>query len=340
MTTPAEQQATPTVRVRGLTRSYRHTTVLDGAGKTTMIRILATLLRPDAGTVHIAGYDALRAARQVRGAISLTGQYAAVDEVLTGEENLVMMGRLARLGRAGARARAAELLARFDLTDARTRAVRTYSGGMRRRLDLALGLVSRPQVVFLDEPTTGLDPRSRAELWTVIRELAVDGVSVLLTTQYLEEADRLADRVTVLDRGRVVAEGTPEELKSRFAGQRLELTFTDDAHFAAALRLLGPTAGERDARRRAVDVPTDGTATDVRAVLDRMRHAGLEVGPVALRRPNLDDVFLSLTTASRTTAPSTRPTPATVTPAGASTAGVAARGAGQPAPSRREEPAR
>ncbi|WP_368862510.1 AAA family ATPase [Frankia sp. Mgl5] len=212
-------------------------------------------------------------------------------------------------------------MARFELTDARTRAVRTYSGGMRRRLDLALGLVSRPQVVFLDEPTTGLDPRSRAELWTVIRELAVDGVSVLLTTQYLEEADR----VTVLDRGRFVAEGTTEELKSRFAGQRLELTFTDDAHFAAALRLLGPTAGERDARRRAVEIPTDGTATDVRAVLDRMRHAGLEVGPVALRRPNLDDVFLSLTTASRTTAPSTRPTPVAVTPAGASTTGVAAR---------------
>ncbi|WP_018500661.1 daunorubicin resistance protein DrrA family ABC transporter ATP-binding protein [Parafrankia discariae] len=328
MTTPNGHQYAPAVRVRGLTRSYRHAAVLDGvdltvgrgdvhallgpngAGKTTMIRILATLLRPDSGTVHVAGHDALRAARQVRAVISLTGQYAAVDEVLTGEENLVLMGRLARLGRPGARARATELLDRFDLADARARPVRTYSGGMRRRLDLALGLVSRPRVMFLDEPTTGLDPRSRAELWTVIRELAADGVSVLLTTQYLEEADRLADRVTVLDHGRVTAEGTVEELKSRIAGQRLELTFTDDAHFAAALRLLGPTAGERDARRRTVAVPTDGTATEVRAVLDRMRHAGLDVGPVALRRPNLDDVFLSLTSA------------------------------GQPAPSRREEPAR
>ena len=207
----------------------------NGAGKTTTVRLLCTLLRPDAGTARVAGLDVVADRRRVRRAISLTGQHAAVDELQTGEENLRMMGRLQGLGRSAARARACELLGRFELRDAGRRRVGTYSGGMRRRLDLAAGLVGEPQVVFLDEPTVGLDPRSRQAMWDTVAGLAGEGVTVFLTTQYLEEADRLADRVAVLDGGRIVAEGTPAELKRRVADQRVELTFADaDAYAAAA----------------------------------------------------------------------------------------------------------
>jgi ABC-2 type transport system ATP-binding protein len=267
----------------------------NGAGKTTAVRILATLVRADAGQVRVAGFDAVADRRQVRRRISLTGQFAAVDDLQTGAENLRMMGRLAGLSGARARRRAAELLERFDLTDAADRTVRTWSGGMRRRLDLAAGLVGRPEVLFLDEPTTGLDPRSRQAVWQVVGELAGAGVSVFLTTQYLEEADRLAGRIAVLDGGRVVAEGTPAQLKEQVAGHRLDLVLADAAAFEEVARRLDGRAARRDPARRTIGVATDGSAAQVRALLDEVDPTRRSVDRFAVHGATLDDVFLALT---------------------------------------------
>jgi ABC-2 type transport system ATP-binding protein len=250
----------------------------NGAGKTTTINILTTLVRPDTGTALVAGFDVVRQPESVKARISLTGQSAAVDEMLTGTENLVMLGRLSGLGVRGARVRAAELLDRFGLADAAGRRVRTYSGGMRRRLDLALSLVVTPPVIFLDEPTTGLDTRSRQSLWTEIRDLAGAGTTVFLTTQYLEEADQLADRIAVLDQGSVAAEGTASELKSRVGGDVVELRGPDDELLA--------------------ELPTDGSVHALRAAIDTLDHtdaAARDGVRIAIRRPSLDDVFLAIT---------------------------------------------
>ncbi|WP_203181680.1 ATP-binding cassette domain-containing protein [Streptomyces pratensis] len=266
----------------------------NGAGKTTTVRILATLTTADSGTARVAGYDVVTDRRRVRRAISLTGQFAAVDETLSGEETLRMMARLSGLTRAQARRRAEELLARFGLTDAARRQARTYSGGMRRRLDLAAGLVGSPEpgVFFLDEPTTGLDPRSRRELWQVVRDLADRGATVLLTTQYLEEADQLADRISVLDQGRIVAEGTPEALKSRISGHRLDLVLNSrEAYLGLAGR-----AVHHSPETLTLGIPTDGTAVHVRTLLDEIDPHRADVGRFSVHSATLDDVFLALTT--------------------------------------------
>ncbi|WP_139417561.1 ATP-binding cassette domain-containing protein [Agromyces laixinhei] len=258
----------------------------NGAGKTTAINILTTLVKPDAGNARVAGFDVAAAPQQVKQRIALTGQSAAVDEVLTGTENLVMMGRLSGLGRQQARRRAAELLERFELTDAARRRLGTYSGGMRRRLDLALSLVVDVPILFLDEPTTGLDARSRQELWNVIRSLTEAGTTVFLTTQYLEEADRLADRIAVLDRGRIAAEGTADELKARIGGDVVELRGADG-------ELL-------------LELPTDGSVHGLRAAIDLIDHSpasAAEGAQVSIRRPSLDDVFLAITAGSAASAP-------------------------------------
>ncbi|CCH29740.1 daunorubicin resistance protein DrrA family ABC transporter ATP-binding protein [Actinosynnema sp. NPDC047251] len=301
---------TYTVEAVGLRKSFRGHPVLkgldlgvrrgevfallgpNGAGKTTTVRVLATLLRPDGGTARIAGHDVVAAPRRVRAAISLTGQYAAVDELLTGRENLAMMARLRRLDRRAARDRAAELLERFDLADAADRRASTYSGGMRRRLDLAASLVVRPEVLFLDEPTTGLDPRSRREVWAAVADLARSGVTVLLTTQYLEEADRLADRIAVLHGGDVVAEGTAAELKGRAGTATVELFLPDRAALAGAGAVLD---GLPDVAKLSLRVPGDGSARHVREVLDLLHRRDVPVDRVELHRPTLDEVFLSLT---------------------------------------------
>jgi ABC-2 type transport system ATP-binding protein len=267
----------------------------NGAGKTTIVRILATLLRADAGTAHVAGFDIAAQRHEVRRRSSLTGQHAAVDEFQTGVENLRMMGRLSGLDRRGARRRAAELLDRFDLAAVADRRVATYSGGTRRRLDLAAGLVGTPAVLFLDEPTTGLDPRSRAELWQIIEELVTSGVTVFLTTQYLEEADRLADRIALMDRGRIVAEGTAGDLKQGLGDHRLDLVLADDRAFEDVSRSLAGrvTSAERD--RLELTVPTDGTASQVRSLLDEIDPTGTAVARFTVHTATLDDVFLALT---------------------------------------------
>ncbi|MGK5554624.1 ATP-binding cassette domain-containing protein [Actinomadura kijaniata] len=311
---------TAAIETAGLSKSYGRVPVLrgidlrvargevfallgpNGAGKTTTVRILATLTRPDGGTARVAGHDVVAGARRVRRVISLTGQYAAVDEQQTGAENLRMMARLRRLPRARARRRAAELLERFDLADAADRRVATYSGGMRRRLDLACGLVTDPEVVFLDEPTTGLDPRSRQAMWRVVGELTATGVTVLLTTQYLEEADRLADRIALLDGGRVVAEGTAAELKDRVAAAQLTMVLATTDAFAAALRALGGRVTQLDSARRSLAVATDGSAAHVRALLDEVDPGRAAVESFAVREATLDDVFLTLTGTTKETA--------------------------------------
>jgi ABC-2 type transport system ATP-binding protein len=267
----------------------------NGAGKTTTVRILATLIRADAGQARVAGFDVVRDRRRVRESISLTGQYAAVDELQSGEENLRMMGRLSRLPRSRARRRARELLERFDLADAGDRRVATYSGGMRRRLDLAASLVADPAVLFLDEPTTGLDPRGRQAMWQVVGDLAGSGVTVFLTTQYLEEADRLADRIAVIDGGRVVADGTATQLKQRIAEQRLDLVVADAVAFQDVAGLLGERAVRRDAGRLTIGVATDGSAAHVRALLDEVDPGRRAVRRFAVHTATLDDVFLALT---------------------------------------------
>jgi ABC-2 type transport system ATP-binding protein len=258
------------------------------------VRILATLSRADRGQARVAGFDVVRDRREVRRRISLTGQFAALDEAQTGEESLRMMGRLSRLSRS-ARQRAAELLAQFELTDAGRRRVGTYSGGMRRRLDLAASLVGHPSVIFLDEPSTGLDPHSRLTMWQVIAGLAASGVTIFLTTQYLEEADRLADRIAVLDAGRLVAEGTAAELKQRFAARRLNLTCPDAAALARLSRYLGKRVVHLDPADLTVGIATDGSAAQVRALLDAADpDRGLVTG-FAVHDATLDDVFLTLT---------------------------------------------
>ncbi len=267
----------------------------NGAGKTTIVRILSTLTRPDGGSARIAGHDVVREPERVRGVISLTGQFAAVDERQTGRENLVMIGRLAHLGRATAARRAADLLDRFDLGEAADRRVATWSGGMQRRLDLAMSLIALPRVVFLDEPTTGLDPMSRSTMWTAIAELVGAGTTLLLTTQYLEEADRLADRVVLLDGGQVAAAGTPDELKAAVGGERLELLLPDEDAVDRALALLHSRGGLPRRQQLVVSVPSDGSAGHLRHVLGDLAAAGIPVDRVSAHRPTLDDVFLSMT---------------------------------------------
>jgi len=271
----------------------------NGAGKTTAVRILTTLLHPDAGRATVAGFDVVRQAEELRHVIGLAGQNAAVDENLTGLENLEMVGRLYHVPAAEARRRGEELLERFELTDAAHRTAKTYSGGMRRRLDLGASLVGRPQVLFLDEPTTGLDPRSRLEMWDIIRELVKEGTTLLLTTQYLEEADRLANRIAVIDLGRVIAEGTSDELKARVGGEVLALRVADRARIpdaAGAVLGLGPGGGNVDNNSSEINIPVgqDGTGILTEAIR-RLDAEQIKLADVALRRPTLDDVFLSLT---------------------------------------------
>ena len=267
----------------------------NGAGKTTTVRILATLLRADAGQARVAGFDVVRQRRQVRTSISLTGQFAAVDELQTGAENLRMMARLARMPHRRARQRAGELLRQFDLVQAADKRVATYSGGMRRRLDLAASLVLSPAVIFLDEPTTGLDPRSRQQMWEVISGLAGRGVTIFLTTQYLEEADQVADKIALVDDGRVVAEGTAAQLKQRVAGQRLDLVARTAADFAGLARRLGDRAIRADIAELVLGVATDGSAAQVRDLLDELDPDRRAVASFAVHTPTLDDVFLALT---------------------------------------------
>jgi ABC-2 type transport system ATP-binding protein len=270
----------------------------NGAGKTTIVRILTTLLTPDGGSARVAGFDVVQDAAALREVIGLAGQYAAVDENLTGRENLDLVGRLYHLGKAEARRRADEMLERFDLTDAANRTVKTYSGGMRRRLDLGASLIGRPQVLFLDEPTSGLDPRSRFALWDLIRELVVDGTTLLLTTQYLEEADRLADHIAVIDGGRVIAEGTTDELKSRVGGDLLAVRVADRARVAEtaeAIAGLGSGAPQVIAESGEVSLPVSEGAAILAEVVRRLDAAGVEISDLSLHRPTLDDVFLALT---------------------------------------------
>ncbi|MFD5409712.1 ATP-binding cassette domain-containing protein [Streptomyces nojiriensis] len=270
----------------------------NGAGKTTTVRILSTLLRLDGGRATVCGFDVSKDPREVRRRIGLSGQYAAVDEELSGRENLVLLGRLLHLGAPAARARAEEMLSRFHLGDAGNKPLREYSGGMRRRLDLASTLVGSPEVIFLDEPTTGLDPKSRLDLWAVVRELVTEGVTVLLTTQYLEEADELADRIAVIDQGTVVAEGSADELKRRVGEERLEITVADPADIPAALTALeGALVGEltRDDHKGVLGIRLKDGLAGIAGAAAALHQAGIPVSDFAQRRPSLDEVFLTLT---------------------------------------------
>jgi ABC-2 type transport system ATP-binding protein len=301
----------PAIAAHGLRKSFGDHLVLDGvdldvaegtifallgpngAGKTTLVQILSTLLGADAGEIRVAGNDPARDPDAVRAAIGVTGQFSAVDNLLTGEENLILMADLHHLGRAEGRRRAAQLLDRFDLAGAATRIAATYSGGMRRRLDLAMGLVGDPRIVFLDEPTTGLDPRSRRAMWRMIRELVEDGVTVLLTTQQLEEADQLADRIAVLDRGVLVAEGTSDELKRLIGGGHISLRFADTEQLESAARALGGVGRDKD--ELALEFPSDGGVQSLRALLDRLDAESVDVAELSFHSPDLDDVFFALT---------------------------------------------
>jgi ABC-2 type transport system ATP-binding protein len=299
------------IETRGLRKSFGDHVVLDGidmdvaegtifallgpngAGKTTMVQILSTLIDADGGEARVAGHDVFKEPDAVRAAIGVTGQFSAVDNILTGEENLLLMADLHHLSRRAGRKRAAELLERFELSDAARKTPTTYSGGMRRRLDLAMGLVGAPRVIFLDEPTTGLDPRSRRTMWQIIRDLVAGGVTILLTTQYLDEADQLANRIALLDRGKLVAEGTPDELKRRIPGGHISLRFADASGLEAATRILGE--GPRDDNELTLQVPTDGSVRALKETLDRLDRAAIAVDDVAVHTADLDDVFFALT---------------------------------------------
>ncbi len=299
------------IRATGLRKSYGTQVVLDGidlevaegtvfallgpngAGKTTMVRILSTLIAADGGEVQVAGHDIAREPDAVRGLIGVTGQFSAVDALFTGEENLRLMADLRHLGKATGRGRVAELLERFDLVEAARKPVRTYSGGMRRRLDLAMTLIGDPRIIFLDEPTAGLDPRSRRGMWDTIQDLVAAGVTIFLTTQYLEEADRLADRIGVLDRGVLVAEGTPDELKRLVPGGHIQLAFADAAALDRAARAFD--GATRDDESLTLQIPSDGGVGALRTLLDKLEADSIDVGGFSLPTPDLDDVFLSLT---------------------------------------------
>jgi oleandomycin transport system ATP-binding protein len=289
-----------TTALNGVDLAARAGTVLgllgpNGAGKTTAVRVLATLLRPDAGHATVGGYDVVREAHRVRQLIGLTGQYASVDENLTGTENLLLIGRLLGMPRREARLRARELLARFQLEEAAGRAAKTYSGGMRRRLDLAASLVGRPQVLYLDEPTTGLDPRGRLDLWALVRTLVADGATVLLTTQYLEEADELADDIAVIDHGRVIAMGTPDELKAKTGAQSLAVRPVDDADLPTVVSVVGELADvQPDVEGQLVTAPISDPAL-LPAAVRRLDDAGVVIAELTLRNSSLNEVFLSLT---------------------------------------------
>jgi ABC-2 type transport system ATP-binding protein len=303
--------ARPAIRAVGLRKSYGTQVVLDGidlaiaegtvfallgpngAGKTTTVHILSTLIAADGGEAQVAGHDVAREPDAVRAAIGLTGQFSAVDRLFTGEENLQLMADLWHLGRGEGRRRVAELLERFDLVDAASKPVATYSGGMKRRLDLAMTLVGNPRIIFLDEPTAGLDPRSRRVMWDTIRGLVAGGATIFLTTQYLDEADRLAHRIAVLDRGKLVAEGSPSELKRLVPGGHIRLSFSDAAELARAAGILQD--GSRDDEALTLQVPSDGGTRSLRVLLDRLDAASIDVGGLAVQQPDLDDVFLSLT---------------------------------------------
>jgi len=265
----------------------------NGAGKTTTVNVLTTLMKADAGTVHVAGRDVATETKAVRAAIGVTGQFAAVDELLTGQENLQLMADLKRLGSGEANRAITGLLERFDLAESAQKLASTYSGGMRRKLDLAMTLVGNPQIIFLDEPTTGLDPRSRRTMWDIIRQLVADGVTIFLTTQYLEEADRLADRIAVLDQGHLVAQGTPSDLKRQAPGSHVRLKFTDVRELDAAARVL--TGSTRDDEDLTLRVPSDGGVKSLRALLDRLDEFSINPEEFSVHTPDLDDVFLALT---------------------------------------------
>ena len=301
----------PAIAAAGLRKSFGDQVVLDGldlavppgtvfallgangAGKTTTVKILSTLISADAGDVQVAGHDLAREPDAVRAAIGVTGQFSAVDNLLTGQENLLLMADLHHLARGEGRRRAAQLLDQFDLTEAGRKPASTYSGGMRRRLDLAMTLVGRPQVIFLDEPTAGLDPRGRRNMWQIIRDLVASGVTIFLTTQYLEEADELADRIVVLHHGRLVAEGTADELKRRIPGGHVRLRFADARGLEVARRILGE--GERDDAALTLRVPSDGSLRSLKILIDRLDDQAIEVDELSVHTPDLDDVFLALT---------------------------------------------
>ena len=309
MTTTVATRAA--IAVAGLRKSFGDKVVLDGidltvaegtifallgpngAGKTTMVYILSTLIGADAGEIRVAGHDLASEPDSIRAAIGVTGQFSAVDNLLTGEENLLLMADLHHLGRQRRRARTAALLDRFELADVARKPASTYSGGMRRRLDLAMTLTGDPRLIFLDEPTTGLDPRARRMMWEIIRGLAADGVTIFLTTQYLDEADQLAGRIAVLDHGRIVAEGTAEELKRRIPGGHIQLQFAGPAELASAAQVLG--AATRDEEALTLQVPTDGNLRSLRKVLDQLDGARIEADGLSIHTPDLDDVFFALT---------------------------------------------
>jgi ABC-2 type transport system ATP-binding protein len=309
----ASTGTTLAIEVLGLRKSFGNQVVLDGinfsvaegtvfallgpngSGKTTTVQILSTLLPADGGLVRVAGYDVARQPDPVRHTIGVTGQFSAVDNLLTGTENLLLIADLAHLDRTAGRRRTTELLERFDLVAAADKTAATYSGGMRRRLDLAMTLIAEPRIICLDEPTTGLDPRSRHTTWKIVRELTAAGVTIFLTTQQLEEADQLADRVAVLDGGHIVAEGTPTELKRRVPGGRVELRFADPAALAAATEVLGRNGTKPDLNSLVMRVPTDGAVTSLRALLGRIEDCSLPVESVSVRMADLDDVFFALT---------------------------------------------
>jgi ABC-2 type transport system ATP-binding protein len=301
------------IEARGLQKSYGSHEVLkgidlnvkrgtmlallgpNGAGKTTTVRILSTLLSFEGGTVTVEGHSVTDEPDQVRSVIGLTGQSAAVDELLTGRENLIMMGRLYRLTKESAKARASELLQEFSLEEAADRPVKTYSGGMRRRLDLAVSLIATPPIIFLDEPTTGLDPRSRNAMWEIIKKLMDGGTTILLTTQYLEEADQLADNIIVIDGGKVIAEGSAKELKAKVGNDRLELSFTDDTTLQAATKALGKAVIDSNLKNLVATVIIKDTNADVKKTLDTLAAQNIAIASMAIHKPTLDDVFLSLT---------------------------------------------